>query len=112
MTESAVTGEIPAECGSPVTELNIVAKDRMFDTDCLAASADQRLRIRFDNEDTVAHNLEIYGITTAGPKTYFKSALFTGPGSTTFEVEALSSGTYFFLCDEHPALMNGTFVVL
>ena len=34
-----------------------------------------------------------------------------GPGSVTYQVDALPAGSYFFRCDVHPTQMTGTFVI-
>jgi plastocyanin len=41
----------------------------------------------------------------------FTGEMVTGPGTVTYEVDALEPGTYFFRCDVHPTTMTGTFVV-
>jgi plastocyanin len=109
-TTGAATGGPSAACSPAGTELTIVAKDNKFDQDCLAAPADQRFTIRLNNEDSTWHNIEIYSLTTNGPMSFFKAHPFTGPKAKTFEVDALSSGLYYFTCDVHPT-MNGMFVV-
>jgi plastocyanin len=94
--------------------LKVVAKGFAFDPTCLAAPAGKSVSIEFDNQDpSVPHNVDIYdkqggkhlaGATDAGD-------FVTGVGSTTYKVEALPKGTYFYQCDLHPQQMTGTFVV-
>jgi len=62
------------------------------------------------------HNVEVYsasptsgGTRLAGAKD--ASDVITGPAKTTYDVQPLKAGTYFFQCDIHPQQMNGTFVV-
>ena len=60
------------------------------------------------------HNVEIF--TDSSATTRLGGATgpgdtVTGPGSTTYKVNALPAGTYFFRCDIHPTQMTGTFVV-
>ena len=110
-TVGAVTGGASASCSPAGTELKVVAKNITFDRDCLAAPPDQRFTIRLDNEDPTRHDIEIYGLTTDGPKTFFEGKPFPGPRAKTFEVDALPTGMYYFECTVHPTAMNGTFVV-
>jgi plastocyanin len=99
-----------ASCSPDGTALSVTAFDGKFDKDCLAAPADQALTIDFSNLDRgIPHNVAIYEDETAA-KTLFKGELIDGPGKTTYSVEALPEGSFFFRCDPHPE-MKGTFIV-
>jgi plastocyanin len=80
-----------------------------FDKDCLAAPADTRFTIRFDNRDAETHNVDI--LDFPGGTSLFTGKLVTGPKIVTYTVKPLPSGTYYFRCDIHPLRMHGTFVV-
>ena len=92
------------------------AKNIAFDTKCLAAPAGQGFTIDFENQDAgVPHNVDVYaaappgGSHLAGAKD--ASDVLIGPGKTTYDVQSLKAGTYYFQCDIHPTQMFGTFVV-
>jgi plastocyanin len=88
-------------------QLSITAMDTKFDTTCLAAPADTPFTIRFDNEDSNTHNLDILD----HGRSLFDGAVIIGPKVTTYSVQALPVGVYTFRCDVHPTQMHGTFVV-
>jgi len=91
-------------------DLKITATNLAFDTSCLAAMANMPITIAFDNQDQgVPHNVSIYTDSTA-TKALFVGDMVTGSASTTYSIDGLEPGTYFFRCDVHPS-MNGTFVV-
>jgi plastocyanin len=104
----------PPPCEPDGTTLAIAAQNSAFDKDCLAAPAGQAFTIDFTNDDAgVPHNVDIYdqqGGTHLGGAA--PTEFFTGPGTTTYDVDALDAGTYFFQCDVHPTAMFGTFVVV
>jgi len=50
-------------------------------------------------------------LNVGAAKSLFTGALVTGPKTVTYQVPALSAGTYYFRCDVHPTQMFGTFVV-
>jgi len=108
-TASPAGGAAP--CAPNGTVLKIAAQNVAFDTDCLAAPAGTPFTIQFNNLDPgIPHNVSIY--TDASATTaLFKGDLVTGPDKTTYKVDALDPGTYFFRCDVHPPTMFGTFVV-
>ena len=98
-----------ATCRPSGTALTITAFDTKFDKDCLAAPAGQAFTIEFSNLDRgVPHNVAIYQDETAQQK-YFRGELLDGPGKTTYSVEGLPAGTFYFRCDPHPT-MDGTFI--
>lgn len=107
----ATAAEPAATCSPSGAALEIAAKDKVFDKDCLAAPADQAFTIAFDNQDAaVPHNVAIYD-TTSGGKALFKGEVIIGPSTTTYAVPAQKAGTYEFRCDPHDDTMIGTFVV-
>ena len=98
-----------ATCSPNGTALSITAFDTKFDKKCLAAPATQAFTIEFQNLDRgIPHNVAIYEDESA-QKTFFKGDLIDGPGKTTYSVQGLPAGTWFFRCDPHPE-MKGTFV--
>jgi plastocyanin len=98
-----------ATCSPNGAALSVTAFDSKFDKDCLAAPAGQTFTIDFSNLDRgIPHNVAIYEDETAA-KTLFKGDLIDGPGKTTYSVDALPAGTFFFRCDPHPD-MKGTFI--
>ena len=96
-------------CSPSGTKLSITSFDSKFDKKCLAAPANQAFTIDFTNLDRgIPHNVSIYQDQTAG-RTFFHGELIDGPGKTTYSVQGLPAGTFFFRCDPHPD-MNGTFI--
>ena len=97
-------------CSPAGNKLSITAFDSKFDKSCLAAPADQPFTIEFSNLDRgIPHNVAIYEDDTA-TKVYFKGELLDGPGKTTYSVQGVPAGKFYFQCDPHAAEMNGTFV--
>ncbi len=114
MTENpAMSGN--ANCEPAGTSLKVAAKNIAFDKACLAAPAGQPFTIVFDNQDSsVAHTVSIYTadpMSNPGAKVLFKGDQVTGPQTHTYNVSALTAGTYHFHCDVHPSKMGGAFVV-
>ncbi|MFP5320082.1 MAG: cupredoxin domain-containing protein [Acidimicrobiia bacterium] len=102
---------VDASCNPSGTTVSVTASQTRFNTQCLAAPANQAFTISFDNRDAgVAHNiaiLESHSATT----TMAKLEIFQGPGVQTLNVGPLRPGTYAFHCEVHPQAMSGVFVV-
>ena len=101
-------------CAPSGTTIKLVAKDTMFNASCLAAPAGQAVTVNFDDQDPLQHNLAIYSadpMMDKNAKTLFKGDLVNGPKTMTYNIPALTAGTYHFHCDIHPTQMYGTFVV-
>jgi hypothetical protein len=84
-------------------------EDAHLRTDGLAAPADQRITIEFDNQYTWSHgnhNIHIY----ESPDEFIGESVVHGR-SITHTVPAMPAGSDLFRCDEHPTLMNGVFIV-
>jgi plastocyanin len=84
-----------------------------FDTDCLAAPAGEALTVEFTNDDSVVHDWALYRDPSAtehlGGGTVNEPV--AGGESTTYQVDPLEAGRYFFRCDFHPTTMMGTLIV-
>jgi plastocyanin len=110
-SDDAVGGDGAAPCSPSGTSLSITAKDIQFDKSCLAAPAGQAFTIKFDNNDALAHNVNIQ-VSHTSTEAFFSGEQITGPNkSITYQVKALAAGTYHFHCIVHPDQMNGSFVV-
>jgi Cupredoxin-like domain len=114
-------GEQPGEggpaCEPGGTELSIVAPPGAagtgFDTQCLAAPANAAFAVEVRNDDAEVHNWAFYRDPSAaehlGGGTIDEP--IAGGQSTTYEVDPLQAGRYFYRCDFHPTTMTGTLVV-
>jgi len=103
-------GSPTANCSPAGTTLSITASGTKFDKNCLAAPANQAFTINYDNKDQLAHNIVILQSHSATDAMY-KADLFRGPATKTFDVPAMTPGTYAFHSDSNPAQMSGTFIV-
>ena len=102
---------IVATCEPDGTTLEVTASGTSFDTDCLAAPADEPFEILFNNQDQgLPHNVAIYTDSSAA-EVLFQGETFAGPDEQTYQVDPLQAGDFFFRCDVHPTQMTGTFVV-
>jgi plastocyanin len=85
-----------------------------FSTQCLAVRPGEKFSVAFSNQDQAPHNFAIYTNSQAtkllGGAPSATDIVPPGAG-TTYQVNALPEGTYFFRCDVHPTTMTGTFVV-
>lgn len=97
-------------CPNPSTSLRIVASNATFNTDCLAATADQPLTLSYENKDQINHNIVLVESHTA-TEVMFRADLFSGPKTQSFTIPPQKRGTYAFHCEAHPTVMKGTFVV-
>jgi cytochrome c oxidase subunit 2 len=102
------------QCTPSGSTVDITAQGIKFDTDCLAAPANQPFTISFTNKDpSVPHNVDVYD-KQGGQHLFGANGVgdtLTGPGSTEYKVSPQKPGTYYFVCDVHPTAMFGTFVV-
>jgi plastocyanin len=108
-------GTTTPKCQPDGTDLKVTAQGIAFDTACLAAPADTAFTITFTNNDAgVPHNVDIYASgppaaqhlgAASGP-----ADTIQGPDTTTYDVDPLKAGIYYFQCDIH-VNMSGQFVV-
>jgi YD repeat-containing protein len=118
----APTGVPPpaAECEPEEgTELQIAAPAGAsvsgFDKDCLAVEAGIASTVEFANNDgAILHNWTLYTDSSATSRLGGAESpgdLIPGGQTTTYGLEPLDPGNYFFRCDVHPVIMTGSFVV-
>jgi plastocyanin len=79
----------------------------------LSVEADKPIALTFDNQDPgVQHNVVIFSEDPAknpnAVPVFDPKVFITGPTSFTYQVQALTAGTYFFHCAVHPTTMFGT----
>ncbi len=102
-------GKATSHCEPSGTTLTLTASGTKFNTDCLAAPANQPFKINFDNKDQVTHNIQILESHSANDAMF--DAGLVPAGIKTLDVPALKAGTFAFHCKIHPGQMSGTFVV-
>ena len=94
--------------------VNLTAQNIAFDTKQITVPAGAAVTVIFKNQDTgIRHNFSVYQNLTGGQtKAIFVGDIITGPNTITYHFTAPPAGnTYFFECDVHPTIMNGTFTV-
>ena len=112
----AASGAVPSQSAGASAEtgggtvLDISAQNVTYDTAALSAPAGAPFKIHFTNNDaSVPHNVAIHEGSPTGQEV-FKGEIFPGPGERTYDVPALTAGTYGFVCSVHPN-MTGTLTV-
>ncbi len=110
------SGAVPSQSAGASAEtgggtvLEISAQNVAYDTAALSAPASAPFKIHFTNNDpSVPHNVAIHEGSPTGQEV-FKGEIFPGPGERTYDVPALTAGTYGFVCSVHPN-MTGTLTV-
>lgn len=91
----------PAPSGGAV----ITAAGTAFDRRELDVPAGRPFPLLFENRESAPHNVTIFD--DGAEQALFVGEIFGGPGSRTYEVPAIPSGTHRFRCDVHPG-MSGT----
>jgi plastocyanin len=85
-----------------------------FDKTCLAVPAGEEFTVEFTNNDQTIHDFAIFTDSSATTRlggAPSASDLVPAGELTTYRVNALDPGTYYFHCDVHPTTMTGTFIV-
>ena len=104
---SGATGSVAPAPSAPPGGAVIVAQDIKFDRAALALPAGAAAPLVFENRDGAPHNV---AITKSDGSKVFTGETFSGPSTKTYEVPALTAGSYGFHCDVHPD-MKGTLTV-
>ena len=96
----------PDSSADPAATVDLAAANVAFDKSELTVPAEQLFAIDFSNNDSVAHNVSIRGVS-GGDEV---GAVVNGGSATTYVFGPLPAGTYKFVCDIHPE-MTGTLTV-
>jgi hypothetical protein len=96
------------EDGQPILE--ITAQGTAFDKNCLVAPAAEAFDVTFHNEDAgIVHNFAI--LTEAGGEQIAATELKPGTYTDELPVDPLEEADLYFVCEAHPDVMFGSFVV-
>jgi plastocyanin len=109
----SLTTPTTAAGGQSIT-INLIAKSMAFDKSTLSVRAGANVTIVFDNQDAgIPHNVSVYqNMTDGSTKTVFIGDVITGPSKITYQfVAPKTPGDYYFVCDIHPQIMKGPFLV-
>jgi len=107
---NAKAGRPPPPTGSAppgATVVDLSAQNIAFSTSQIEVPAGKPFVIRFNNKDSVGHNVAIFD---ASGKVVYRGEIFSGPKTVDYQVPALQPGTYHFQCDVHSTVMVGTLV--
>ena len=97
---SAGASAEPSDGGG--TDADISAVNLQFDTATLAAPVGEAFQLVFANNDpAIPHNVEI---KDAAGVQVFLGDVFPGIETRTYDVPALASGQYEFVCTVHPTM--------
>ncbi len=99
--------------GQSVT-IDLTAQNLAFDKSTISVAAGANVTVNFNNKDSgMPHNFSVYQTLAGGQtKPIFIGNTVTGPANATYHfVAPTEAGTYFFECDVHPSVMNGTFII-
>jgi mono/diheme cytochrome c family protein/plastocyanin len=102
------SGSPAASSGAGGAKVSIVASGIAWQTPDLTATAGAAFDLSLDNEDAgTPHNFTLKDSTGA---VVFKTDTFPGVATRDFPVQALTAGSYPFVCTVHPT-MTGTLTV-
>jgi len=113
-TSTSTPPTISTSAPAGAVTINLTAQNIAFDTKQIAVRAGAAVTINFTNKDSgVPHNFSVYqNLSTGQTKAIFVGQTITGPDAITYNFTAPPAGnSYFFECDVHPTIMNGTFSV-
>ncbi|HEY7464609.1 MAG TPA: cupredoxin domain-containing protein [Candidatus Limnocylindria bacterium] len=105
-------GEPPSDCArveNGVIELS--AANIEFSAPCMVANAGEAFTIRFTNEESAPHDVNVYPDSSKGETLMDGEVISTQGESLDYAVEALDEGEYYFDCSIHTQ-MSGTLYVV
>lgn len=106
---ATITVNVSSSGGQSIT-INLTAQNLAFDKSTITVPAGVSVTIIFDNKDNISHNFALYETSSAQKSIFIGQIITAGTIEYKFTAPA-TPGTYFFRCDVHPTMMNGSFVV-
>jgi plastocyanin len=116
---AALLASVPAACGHDsdsskgpdcmsvrAGKVTLVAKNIMWDTDCITLAKPGPVRFTLRSEDQAAHNIHV-----SGQGIDEKTELQAGPMVQHLTVDLAEAGRYTYICDLHEFTMKGTLTV-
>ena len=97
--------------GEQVEAAELITKAVSFNLKDITLHSGGDAEIKLHNEDTVPHNVAIYGNPDYTGTAIFQGAVITGGQSMIYKFPAPPPGTYYFRCDIHPTVMTGKVTV-
>jgi len=92
----------------PSGNIQISAKYLRFEQVAVEVPAGKGFKIDFDNKDSATvHDIDIHRNDPNG-EVVFDGSTLSGPALASYDVPALSAGTYAFVCSVHSEGMRGT----
>jgi plastocyanin len=106
---SAAASGQPSASANP-NLVTISALNIAYEQTSATAPAGKPFQIQFENKDAgTPHNVAIHQGSATGTEV-FKGTVFPGVATQTYDVPALTAGTYAFECTVHPSMV-GTLTV-
>lgn len=105
--------EPPSNCAKVANGvITLSAENTKFSAPCLVANAGEAFTIHFTNNDSMPHNVAVYPDSSKG-STIMKGDILANKGDAMdYDVPAQPAGQYYFDCEVHPDVMNGTLYVV
>jgi plastocyanin len=91
--------------------ITLSAQDLEFSAPCMVANAGEAFTIRFTNNDSQPHDVNVYPDSSKGETTMDGDIITNQGESLDYAVAALDAGQHYFDCSVHPE-MNGTLYVV
>jgi tetratricopeptide (TPR) repeat protein len=116
-TMASSSPPVTTPSSNPLTEHQVVTRDIVankatFDQDTITVPATAVVLLAFQNHDNVAYNFSIYDDSTTS-SLIFRGVSNIGPSRHMYQFTAPATpGIYYFRCDEYPASMNGSLIVV
>ena len=103
-----------ATIGGQSVTIDLTAQNAAFDKSTISVPPGANVTVNFNNKDLgMPHNFSVYQTLAGGQtKPIFIGNTIVGPANANYHfIAPTGAGTYFFECDVHPSVMNGTFVI-
>jgi plastocyanin len=106
---SIAGGPVEQGAGAKPVVVHVTAKDVMFTETAITVPVGVPIVIEFDNQDAgIQHNVEVFDGADSTAPVLMDGEVITGPLKTTYKLQPLEAGGYYFICKIHPTTMTGT----